>query len=133
MSERYLDNENFADTENDAIKDPSLRPAYRNERVAKIKAGEETWMLRNFDGPSDMEPGIIIDYYAGGRHCGYIDGDDQEGWFMYGRDIGDEQEEQSQLTDPPTIIQLNTEPVAYRSEAQRRLSDYVKETILKFN
>ncbi len=45
--------------------------AYFVDRVARMRSGEPTWMVRNFEvreeGNTDMGNGIIYDYYIGNQ------------------------------------------------------------------
>ncbi|MBA3757836.1 hypothetical protein H0X09_03155 [Candidatus Saccharibacteria bacterium] len=110
-------------TEEDAIASPKLRAEYLSERITLVKSGTPVWILRNFDGPSDMESGVIVDFYAAGVQRGYIEGNDLDGYQVYGPAI-------EELGDGP--VHLNMEPVDNRSEAERILRDYVYEALLKW-
>lgn len=80
-------------------------------------------MLRNPESSSDMETGVVRDYYAGGEYIGYIDCDDDAGMYIpYRRAEGDEDHAQ----------RMSEEPLEQLSEAERILRDYAEETILKF-
>lgn len=124
MSEQlsgYREKPRLTVTEEEAIRDPRLRRQYRDERIVLIKSGASAWMLRGFDGPSEMGPGVVVDYYAAGGLRGYIEGDDLEGYQVYGHSVEAEEGPHH----------LNTEPIKLRSEAERTLRDYVSEALLK--
>ncbi len=121
MSERQLrtgERPRSTITHDEAINDPALRAQYVDERLARIKAKESVWMIRNFELSSGKERGFVMDYYYGGGLGGFIDGNDLDGYFVYGLAL--EQGERPH--------QLGTEPVANLSEAQKSLEVHVRET-----
>lgn len=110
-------------THDEAIRYPEFRNSYVAERVELIKLGEPVWMLRNFDDDSDMERGTVLDYYQGGGLRGYVDGNELDGFQVYGPEI--EEGEGSH--------HLNTEPVGLLSEAKKSLADYIRKAYLEIS
>lgn len=122
MREGYPGSEQTV-TEDQLLADPKLWAQYREQSIVRIKAGETVLMLRNPEGSSDMEPGVIRDYYAGGEYIGYIDCDDDAGTYIpYRRAEVDEEHAQ----------RMGDEEFEDLSQAERVLRDYAEETILKF-
>jgi hypothetical protein len=105
----------------DVIINPELWAQYKDERVALVKAGKPIWMLRGIDA-GDTEPAIVLDYYESGGLRGYVEGDDLDGYQVYG----------PEAEEGRGPLHLNTEPVMLLSEAQKSLADYIKDTYGKF-
>lgn len=118
MSERLGSPARLTITHEEAIASPELRDRYRDERVAAIKAGEPVWKLRGFDTDSDMDRGIVLDYYQDGQKMGFIEGNDLDGYHVYGPETEEGEGPQH----------LNTEPKTLLSEAQKSLTDYLDDT-----
>lgn len=110
-------------TDEQALADFELRRRYREEHIARIKAGEEVLMLRNFHGSSDMETGIIRDFWAGGEQIGHIDCDEDAGIYIaYRRPEGDEEGPQ----------RLSLDELETLSQAEKTLSEYYGKNIKPF-
>ncbi len=118
MSERLGSAARLTIAHEEAIASPELRDRYRDERVAAIKAGEPVWVLRGFDTDSDMEPGIVLDYYQDGNLRGFIEGDDLDGYHVYGPETEEGEGPHHLSTEPKTLL----------SEAQKSLTDYLNDT-----
>jgi len=105
----------------EAIGDPKFRSRYRDERVSFIKAGMPVWMLRGFEGQDVMEPGIVLEFYKDGARKGFIEGNDLDGYEVYGLGTG--------LEERPH--HLNSDTIMLRSEAQKLLEDVISDTSLQ--
>lgn len=105
-------------TEEEARSSLELRAQYLEERIVLRNSGASVWMLNNFVGSSDTGPGVVADFYMANRWMGYIEGDDLDGYQVYGLPVEIGKGSQH----------LNAEPIELRSLAEKTLQDYVSET-----
>lgn len=109
-------------THEEAVVDLNKRELYRQERIAAIKAGQKVWMIRGFGKLESFEDPIVYDYYFKGLAWGFIEGNDLDGYEVYGavyKTVEGQFEEKA-------ITHLSMEPKENMLEAQQTLEDYVQ-------
>lgn len=109
----------FNTSHEEAIAHPALRDEYNKERDAAKEAGEPVWKIINFSSLETTleEPGVAYNFYKDGGLRGYIEGDDEYGYHVYGPEI----------EEGRGPVHLNTEPLEDRRQAQIALEKYIKE------
>ena len=86
MSERRPQSESpsFSVSDAEALAHPDLRSKYTWERVSAVKAGYPVWKIRGFAEIDDRHADPIFDFYHKNIRRGYIEGNDDDGYFAWG-------------------------------------------------